>query len=36
MRYFMEVVRGIFLKGIGLPVLWPKMLAMFRVWHGNT
>lgn len=26
----MEGVRGIFLNGIGLPVLWPKMLAMFR------
>ena len=25
----MEVVRGIFLKGAGLPVLWPKLLAMF-------
>jgi ABC-2 type transport system permease protein len=29
LRYFMEVVRGIFLKGVGLPVLWPKLLAMF-------
>jgi len=28
-RYFLEVARGIVLKGVGLPVLWPKMLAMF-------
>jgi len=28
LRYFMEVVRGIFLKGVGISVLWPQMLAM--------
>ncbi len=28
MRYFIEIVRGIFLKGIGPEVLWPQMLAM--------
>jgi len=28
LRYFMEVVRGIFLKGVGVNVLWPQMLAM--------
>jgi ABC-2 type transport system permease protein len=28
LRYFMEIVRGIFLKGVGLPVLWPKMLSL--------
>ncbi len=27
-RYFIEIVRGIFLKGIGPEVLWPQMLAM--------
>jgi ABC-2 type transport system permease protein len=27
-RYFLEVVRGIFLKGSGLEVLWPQLLAM--------
>ncbi len=27
-RYFMEVVRGLFLKGVGVEVLWPQMLAM--------
>ncbi len=28
LRYFMEIVRGIFLKGIGVEVLWPQMLAL--------
>lgn len=28
MRYFMEIVRGIFLKGVGLEVLWPQALAL--------
>ena len=27
-RYFIEIVRGIFLKGAGVSVLWPQMLAM--------
>lgn len=27
-RYFMEIVRGIFLKGVGFAVLWPQMLAL--------
>src|SRR3984893_3270392 len=32
-RYFMEIVRGIFLKGSGMDVLWPQMvtLAVFGV-----
>jgi ABC-2 type transport system permease protein len=28
-RYFMEIVRGIFLKGTGPEYLWPQMLALF-------
>ncbi len=28
LRYFLVIVRGIFLKGIGLDVLWPQLLAM--------
>jgi drug efflux transport system permease protein len=28
LRYFMEVVRGVFLKGAGASVLWPQMVAM--------
>ena len=27
-RYFMEIVRGVFLKGAGVDVLWPQMLAL--------
>lgn len=27
-RYFMEIVRGLFLKGIGLAELWPQYLAL--------
>ena len=29
LRYFMEIVRGVFLKGVGLDILWPKMLCLF-------
>jgi ABC-2 type transport system permease protein len=28
LRYFLVIVRGIFLKGVGLDVLWPQALAM--------
>jgi ABC-2 type transport system permease protein len=28
LRYFMQILRGIFLKGIGAEVLWPQMLAL--------
>src|SRR5207249_10837801 len=28
LRYFMEIVRGIFLKGVGITALWPQMVAM--------
>jgi len=27
-RYFMEIVRGIFLKGVGISILWPQMAAL--------
>lgn len=27
-RYFMEIVRGLFLKGSGIGVLWPQMVAL--------
>jgi ABC-2 type transport system permease protein len=27
-RYFMEIVRGIFLKGAGIQALWPQMLIL--------
>jgi ABC-2 type transport system permease protein len=28
LRYFMEIVRGVFLKGTGVTVLWPQMAAL--------
>jgi len=28
LRYFMEIVRGIFLKGVGVEVLWPRMVCL--------
>ena len=27
-RYFMEIIRGVFLKGIGFSILWPQMLCL--------
>jgi ABC-2 type transport system permease protein len=27
-RYFIDIVRGVFLKGVGIEVLWPQMLAL--------
>lgn len=34
LRYFMEIVRGIFLKGVGVAVLWPQMVCLFV--YGST
>ena len=28
LRHFLEVLRGVYLKGVGLDVLWPQMAAM--------
>jgi ABC-2 type transport system permease protein len=28
LRYFMEIIRGVFLKGVGVDVLWPQILAL--------
>lgn len=28
LRYFIEIVRGIFLKGVGADVLWPQMVTL--------
>jgi ABC-2 type transport system permease protein len=28
LRYFMEIVRGVFLKGVGLSILWPQIVAL--------
>ena len=31
MRYFMVVIRSIFLKGVGIKVLWPQLLPLFII-----
>jgi ABC-2 type transport system permease protein len=28
LRYFMEIVRGVFLKGVGVSILWPQMVIL--------
>jgi ABC-2 type transport system permease protein len=28
LRYFVDIVRGIFLKGVGASVLWPQIAAL--------
>jgi len=28
LRYFLVIVRGVFLKGVGMAILWPQFLAM--------
>jgi ABC-2 type transport system permease protein len=28
LRYFLTIIRGIFLKGVGLHVLWPEYAAL--------
>ena len=28
LRYYLVIIRGTFLKGVGLNVLWPQMLAL--------
>jgi ABC-2 type transport system permease protein len=28
LRYFIEIVRGVFLKGVGIAVLWPQMVCL--------
>jgi len=31
MRYFMVIIRSIFLKGVGIEVLWPQLLPLFFI-----
>jgi ABC-2 type transport system permease protein len=28
LRYFLDVLRGVYLKGVGLEVLWPQFVAL--------
>ena len=34
LRYFIEIVRGLFLKGVGISILWPQMLCLAL--YGTT
>lgn len=34
LRYFLVVLRGTYLKGVGMDILWPEMLAMFGLGLG--
>ena len=31
LRYFLVIIRGIFLKGVGLEVLWPQMAGLLAL-----
>lgn len=31
MQHFLVIIRGIFLKGVGLEILWPQMVALFTL-----
>ncbi len=31
LRYFLVIIRGVFLKGIGLEILWPQMAALLAI-----
>jgi hypothetical protein len=34
LRYFLIVLRGTYLKGVGMDILWPEMLAMLALGLG--
>ena len=34
LRYFLVIIRGIFLKGVGMDVLWPQVVALFGLGAG--
>jgi len=36
LRYFLVVLRGTYLKGVGMSVLWPQMAAMGRPGSGSA
>ncbi len=31
LRYYLEIVRGIFLKGVGINILWPQLLVLLII-----
>lgn len=30
-RWFMEIIRGLYLKGVGLSILWPQLLSLLAI-----
>jgi ABC-2 type transport system permease protein len=34
LRYFLVIIRGTYLKGVGMDVLWPQMLALAALGFG--
>jgi ABC-2 type transport system permease protein len=41
LRYFLVIIRSIFLKGVGPSILWPQMAALFvmgvgTLWFATT
>ncbi|MCM8796398.1 MAG: ABC transporter permease [Candidatus Omnitrophica bacterium] len=34
LRYYLEIVRGIFLKGVGINILWPQILVLLIIGVG--
>ena len=36
LRYFVIILRGIFLKGVGLETLWPQALGLSRLGRGDS
>jgi ABC-2 type transport system permease protein len=33
-RYFIEIIRGVFLKGVGISVLWPQLAVLALIAAG--
>jgi ABC-2 type transport system permease protein len=31
LRYYLVIIRGVFLKGVGVDILWPEMLGLFLI-----
>jgi ABC-2 type transport system permease protein len=31
LRYYLIIIRGVFLKGVGIDILWPEMLGLFLI-----
>lgn len=41
LRYFLVVIRGVFLKGVGMDILWPQLVSLavmgvLTLWLAST